>query len=84
MTTWRAFCRSLLAAADNDVEKAERGIVFIDEIDKIAKKQQFQAVVMWQRRVCAAGTAEAAGGCRGGSAQVGANEQECHGAAGRL
>ena len=29
----------LLAAADNDVEKAERGIVFIDEIDKIAKKQ---------------------------------------------
>ena len=28
----------LLAAADNDVEKAENGIVFIDEIDKIAKK----------------------------------------------
>jgi len=28
----------LLAAADNDVEKAERGIIFIDEIDKIAKK----------------------------------------------
>ena len=28
----------LLAAADNDVEKAEIGIVFIDEIDKIAKK----------------------------------------------
>jgi len=28
----------LLAAAENDVEKAERGIVFIDEIDKIAKK----------------------------------------------
>ncbi|MFV0529216.1 MAG: ATP-dependent Clp protease ATP-binding subunit ClpX [Lachnospiraceae bacterium] len=29
----------LLAAADNDVEKAERGIVFIDEIDKLAKKK---------------------------------------------
>ena len=29
----------LLAAADNDVERAEKGIVFIDEIDKIAKKK---------------------------------------------
>ncbi len=28
----------LLAAADNDVERAEHGIVFIDEIDKLAKK----------------------------------------------
>lgn len=30
----------LLAAADNDVERAQRGIIFIDEIDKIAKKKQ--------------------------------------------
>ena len=29
----------LLAAAGNDVEKAEQGIIFIDEIDKIAKKK---------------------------------------------
>lgn len=29
----------LLAAADNDVEKAEKGIIFIDEIDKLAKKR---------------------------------------------
>ena len=30
----------LLAAADNDVERAEQGIIFIDEIDKIAKKKE--------------------------------------------
>ncbi|MBR0087165.1 MAG: ATP-dependent Clp protease ATP-binding subunit ClpX [Lachnospiraceae bacterium] len=29
----------LLAAADNDVEKAETGIIFIDEIDKLARKR---------------------------------------------
>ena len=34
----------LLAAADNDVERAQRGIIFIDEIDKIAKKKQTKDV----------------------------------------
>ena len=29
----------LLQAAENDVKRAERGIIFIDEIDKIAKKR---------------------------------------------
>ncbi len=33
----------LLAAADNDVEKAQHGIIFIDEIDKIAKRKRLEA-----------------------------------------
>ena len=36
----------LLAAADNDIDRAEHGIVFIDEIDKIAKKTQQTIRVM--------------------------------------
>lgn len=35
----------LLAAADNDVERAEHGIIFIDEIDKIAKRRKLEAVM---------------------------------------
>lgn len=34
----------LIQAADYDVKKAERGIVYIDEIDKIAKKAQNKAL----------------------------------------
>ena len=33
----------LLAAADNDVDRCETGIVFVDEIDKIAKKKNFNS-----------------------------------------
>ena len=35
----------LLQAADYDVESAERGIVFIDEIDKIARKSDNPSIL---------------------------------------
>lgn len=34
----------LLAAADGDIERAQRGIVFIDEIDKIARKGESSSI----------------------------------------
>ncbi|MFH1810164.1 MAG: ATP-dependent Clp protease ATP-binding subunit ClpX [Pseudomonadota bacterium] len=36
--------QSLLATADNDVEKAAKGIVYIDEIDKVARKGEGPSV----------------------------------------
>jgi len=30
--------QNLLAAADNDIERAQKGIVYVDEIDKVARK----------------------------------------------
>jgi len=37
----------LIQAADYDVEKAEKGIVYIDEIDKVARKRQ---TMMWKKQ----------------------------------
>ena len=37
---WRISLLKLIQAADYDVEKAEYGIVYIDEIDKITKKSE--------------------------------------------
>lgn len=34
----------LLSSADGDVEKCERGIIFIDEIDKIARKSESSSI----------------------------------------
>ena len=34
----------LLSAADGDVEKAQRGIIFLDEVDKIARKSESTSI----------------------------------------
>lgn len=47
----------LLAAADNDVERAEQGIIFIDEIDKIAKKTYVESK-RCKRGISSAGNAQ--------------------------
>lgn len=47
----------LLQNSDYDVNRAERGIVYIDEIDKIAQKAIRQALhEMFPAKVCAADT----------------------------
>lgn len=42
----------LLQNADYDIERAQRGIIYIDEIDKISRSQKmFQSLVMYQVKV---------------------------------
>ncbi len=36
--------QNLLAAADNDIERCERGIVYLDEVDKIARRSEGPSV----------------------------------------
>ena len=36
----KIFLLKLIQAADYDVEKAEKGIIYIDEIDKVARKSE--------------------------------------------
>ncbi len=67
----------LLAAADNDVEKAERGIIFIDEIDKIAKKKNTnqrdvsgESVQQGMLKLLEGGDVEVPGGAKSKNAMV--------------
>lgn len=47
----------LIQAADYDVEKAERGIIYIDEIDKISRKSENPSITRdVSRRRCTTGT----------------------------
>ena len=46
----------LIQAADYDVEKAEKGIIYIDEIDKVARKSENPSIT---RDVCGEGVQQA-------------------------
>ena len=62
----------LLQAADFDVERAQKGIIYVDELDKIARKSENTSITRdVSRRGRAAGAAEAAGGYRGQRAAAG-------------
>ena len=37
---WKISCLKIIQAADYDIERAQYGIIYIDEIDKITKKSE--------------------------------------------
>ena len=37
----------LLTASDGDVARAQRGVIFIDELDKISRKSESSSIFVW-------------------------------------
>ncbi len=48
----------VIQAADGDIERAEHGIIYLDEIDKITRKSENPSITRCIWRRCSAGTSE--------------------------